>query len=173
MAQFPEALQFTLQWENPRGIYSPLPDNKGFQISGINSAEQPLYYSAILATPIGQRAAAVAEAYQNAFWTPMRLGGIADQDVANRVFDEGVNAGAETATRMLQEAVNALTGVPGTPLAVDGDLGPESLSAVNSAPPESLLASFRTLRCQRYRDIAATNPSDTVDLAAWLTRAMA
>lgn len=173
MAQFADALNFTLQWEDPRRQYRVVPDNKGFAISGINSVEQPLYYAAVLQTPQANRATAVASAYQNAFWTPMKVGGIVDQDLANRVFDEGVNGGAETSIQILQNAVNALTGVPGTPLTVDGILGPESLSAVNQAPPDSLLASFRTLRCQRYRDIAAANPQDARYLDEWLERANA
>jgi len=169
MSQFSPALSFLLANEDRLREYAAVPDVGGCAIAGINSASFPADYAKIVRIiPNSARASAVAEFYQSKFWTPMNLGGLDSQDLANRVLDEGVNAGAKTAINLLQRAVNALR----VPLEVDGQMGPITLSVVNGCDPEAILAAFRQQRLQRYREIVVAKPEDARYLPEWEKRAL-
>jgi len=158
MSQFAPALSFLLDNEDHSRQYAAVPDVGG-----------PVDYAKIVRIiPNSARASAVAEFYQSKFWTPMNLGGLDSQDLANRVLDEGVNAGAKTAIELLQGAVKDLR----VPLEVDGHMGPITLAAVNGRDPEAILAAFRQQRLQRYREIVVAKPEDARYLPEWEKRAL-
>jgi hypothetical protein len=52
----------------------------------------------------------------------------------------------------------------------DGILGPISITEINALDPVELLAQFKALAAQRYRQIAADNPELSGDLTGWLAR---
>ena len=169
VAQFPDALQYTLNFEDRNRTYAENIDNNGGRvIAGINSKSFPQDEAAIAALAQSQRAAAVSQFYNSKFWTPLQAGGLESQDVANRYFDCSVDCWLPEAVRMLQNAVNALHA--GT-VTVDGTIGPLTLTAANNADPEALLAAYRVQRVAYYEAIAAENPADVPDLAGWLVRA--
>lgn len=170
MSQFPPALNFVLDHEDRNRAYAVVPDPGGAAIAGINSRAWPTAYANIARLPQVQRASAVANFYQTEFWNVMRLGGLQSQDLANRVLDCGVNCGLYTATRMLQSALNTAYGWK---IAVDGILGPDSLTAINDADAERLLAAYRQARVEHYENIVKLNPADEVYLPAWKERAQA
>ena len=92
MAQFSDALNFTLNFEDRNRTYSENIDNNGGRvIAGINSKSFPQDEAAIAALPQSQRAAAVSFFYYSKFWTPLQAGGLESQDVANRYFDCSVD----------------------------------------------------------------------------------
>ena len=167
MSQFSPALDYVLNFEDEPRSYEPSPDCGGFAIAGVNSIAWPEQYKAIAALPQPERAAAVAMFYQQAFWTPIQIGGIQSQDVANRVLDQSVNGGSETGPLLLQRAANAC----GCTLAVDGNLGPNTFEAVNGLDPERLLAAFRSARVSHYEAIVTAQPDDERYLVGWLNRA--
>jgi len=103
--------------------------------------------------------------YQTYFWNRYSLGSIADQSLANKVFDLTVNMGP-AALKLLQTAVNACGGQ----CAVDGVLGPVSFAQINALDPVKLLAEFKAVTAERYRQIAANNPQLAGDLTGWLSR---
>lgn len=175
MSQFAPALSFALQFEDPRHAYEAVDDAPpgASAIAGVNSAAWPLEFAAIASVPPSDRVQLVARFYLVHFWTPMRVGGLVDQDLANRVFDEGVNAGAVTGVKLLQEAYNALYAGGAAKLAEDGVIGPKTLEAINGAAPDAILAAYRSARAARYQDIAAAYPDDAVYLPDWLARARA
>jgi lysozyme family protein len=78
--------------------------------------------------------AGVADFYDFAFWKPMRLADFPDQDVADEVFEQGVNLGAGKAAAILQTALNALNnhGKRWPDVKVDGELGGKTLGAVHA-----------------------------------------
>ncbi len=93
------------------------------------------------------------------------------------LFDEGVNAGPQWATGLLQEALNALyrTSLGLQPLVADGVLGPKTIVRIGSAAgleeiPE-VLGEFRLKACERYRAVVAHDPTQSVNLEGWLARA--
>jgi Predicted Peptidoglycan domain len=176
VSDFAPALAFMLGFEIPSGSYSSFLDacpegcpGPCMAIAGINSGEWPTDYAAIAALPVASRPLPVGSFYLVNFWNPMGLTNLLSQDMANRVFDEGVNSGSGVAIRLLQEAANAL----GASLTVDGVLGVLTAAAVNALAPETILTAYRESRAQRYRDIVEDNPANAKYLTGWLARAEA
>jgi len=94
--------------------------------------------------------------YQTYFWNRYSMGSIADQSLADKVFD----------LKLLQSAVNACGGQ----CTVDGVLGPISIAQINALDPVQLLAEFKQLAAQRYQQIATDNAQLAGDLTGWLSR---
>ena len=138
-----------------------------YAISGINSGSWPTQFAAIAAVPQDQRGPAVQQFYYDNFWNKW-WEQVASDDVCKRVFDFAVNAYANTAVRCLQEAVNSLGG---TQIEEDGHWGPATVSAVNAANPNALVAAFIAKRVAHYQGIAAANPDRAQYLNEWKARA--
>ena len=102
--------------------------------------------------------------YELDFWNKMSLDQINDQDVANKIFDLGVNMGIVPASRILQAAAG---------VSQDGEIGPRTIAAANAMDPVALLGSIKAWAANRYRDIAAANPLLTGNLQGWLARLQA
>jgi lysozyme family protein len=112
-----------------------------------------------------------AQIYRTYFWDRHHLGSINDQNLANKAFDLTVNMGPGTANHpgaltLLQAAVNGCGGR----CAVDGILGPASITRINALDPVALLGRYRQLATARYTAIAQGNPELTGDLSGWLAR---
>lgn len=86
--------------------------------------------------------------YQHNFWTPY-IQKIVSQDVANWVFDKGVQAGIGQATKLLQRAAGVTD---------DGKFGPATLKAVNSADPQALLAACKQQAVAFYQQLHKQDP---------------
>ena len=90
------------------------------------------------------------EIYKEVYW---RGENIVSQAIAEKHFDVGVNTGVVTATKMLQEACVNL----GSNLVIDGDLGPKSLTNINSLNESKLMSAFCSLHEDYYWDITLNN----------------
>ena len=171
LATYMPAFDFMIINEDSSRSWAESVDNNGGGvIAGINEKTFPSQFAYIRSIFQPNRGTAIAEFYQAQFWTPMLLGGVENQDIANRVLDAAVNMGPKTAVKMLQSAFNLL---PLGGLAVDGAIGPNTLAAVNGASSDALLAAFRQVRADRYRVIVANNPFNEPYLNGWLKRAEA
>ena len=156
--------------EDPQHLYATTTDSNGAGvISGINAAVFPTPFAAINAMPQAERGPAVELFYQTAFWSQW-FERLASDDVAKRVFDASVNMGPRTAVRLLQRAFNAIA-AQSTVIGVDGQWGPQTLAAVNSAPAMGIVAAFQQVREAYYRAIVAANPADEPYLTGWIARA--
>lgn len=100
--------------------------------------------------------------------------------IGEMLFDQGVNGGLTAARRLLQRAINACIGKyrlnhPAIDEdAVIGDKTRAALDAVIALPAASTAAivlAYRTAAANRYRAIAAANPSQRRFLNGWLRRA--
>ncbi len=118
-----------------------------------------------------------AAIYQQYFWNPFNLEKIDDQTLAERVFDVTVNMGPggvrhgeliKGGVTLLQLAANTLS--PQNPITVDGHLGPLSLSKINGLDAGKLLATYKELAADYYRDIASRKPILADQLKGWLHR---
>lgn len=103
--------------------------------------------------------------YKQNFWDVNRLDDIKDQQVANTVYDFGVNSGTSRAAKFLQQSVNAVSKYN---LTVDGVIGPKTVTAVNSVNPEMLHKEYNRLREKFYLSIAGG--SQVQFLKGWLKR---
>lgn len=118
--------------------------------------------------------------YWRCFW--QRVG--ADQlprPLGEAVFDQAVNGGIVAARKLLQRAVNLclmqIIGSRPQLLVVDGRIGPATGAAVlrvlqyPAMGMPALLDAYRSAVKERYRAIAANDPSQQQFLKGWLARA--
>lgn len=169
MADFPTCLDWVLGFEDPQRTYEPHPDEPpgAHALAGINSNAYPEDYARIAALSPEQRPPAVAEFYRDKYW---RYDEVKSDEVAKRVMDASVNMDFRIGVRLLQTAIAEMKGPA---LEVDGLWGPLTLKAANSCDPLQLVASFRTVRSNRYRSLVEHNPRFEKYLKGWLRRAEA
>ena len=88
---------------------------------------------------------------------------ITDLHLRTQLIDYGVNSGPGIAIMKLQEIVGA---------DIDGDLGPQTLAAVNKMPSDDINDSLVILRVKMIGKIVTKNPSQLRFLNGWLDRAL-
>jgi lysozyme family protein len=174
MADFKEAFNFAMHHEDPHLSGVVTTDAGGRTRFGIAQKFHPDLTDSFFDGPAEDALELAEEMEERDYWRPMRLGEIASQVVANKLFDMGVNMGIHQAGHLAQRAANVLLQNAGLPhLAEDGVIGGATIAAINSAEPEQ----FHQLLCQFcaefYRHVAANNPTQAVNLTGWLRRAAA
>lgn len=107
----------------------------------------------------------VSSFYKQNFWDINKLDQFNNQQLANTVYDFGVNSGTGRSAKFLQQAVNDL-GV--FELGVDGSIGNMTLSAVNNSDSKRLYDAFNKRRTDFYVSIA--KGSQAQFLKSWLSR---
>ena len=98
--------------------------------------------------------------YIQSYWKPL-YSQIANQSVANKIFDFGVLFGIGTAVKILQEVLK---------IGADGMFGEETLAAVNEADPVSLLLAYRTNFVQHALAIGTVRPTERQFVSGWIRR---
>lgn len=104
----------------------------------------------------------ISKFYKFNFWDSLKLDLFQDQQLANSVYDFGVNSGTVRAAKFLQEALGFKS------KDVDGKIGNQTLGAVNKENPKELTNKYNSRREQFYRSIAKGNQSQF--LKSWLSR---
>ena len=107
------------------------------------------------------------EIYRQDFWERWGYDRIRDLAVATKVFDMAVNMGPKRAHTLLQQAL----GLIGSPVVVDGILGPQTLKATNEADPSRLLEALRLLSARYYWELVRLDGRRKKFLQGWLARA--
>jgi lysozyme family protein len=107
----------------------------------------------------------VSKFYKTNFWDVNKLDAIVDQQLANTVYDFGVNSGTGRAAKFLQQSAND-TGL--VILSEDGNIGPKTIGAINALNPQNVYANFNRRRESFYRSIATGNQEQF--LKSWLNR---
>lgn len=108
--------------------------------------------------------------YQSDYWNKYNFGALESQAVANKVFDFAVNAGPETAIRILQDALRCFLAGP---IVSDGKLGPFTVKCAAQVPDEKLLPELRARFAVFHAGIATRNPIEIIDLLGWMRRDVA
>jgi lysozyme family protein len=106
---------------------------------------------------------AISDFYQITFWDRMKGDDIQDQEVANSIFDFGVNAGLGTSASLAQMVVGEKT---------DGVIGPQSIASINSFNSEHFLASFAIAKIARYISIIKKRPTSRKYFYGWVCRTL-
>jgi lysozyme family protein len=106
--------------------------------------------------------------YKNEYIFPNRVQTINDQVVANIVGDCLVNPGPEEGAKIVQRAVNRLTG---NALIVDGKMGYETLLHINTVPAGELIPLLRAFRALFYFSDVQRDSQKLPFLLGWLVRA--
>jgi lysozyme family protein len=176
MAAFKPAFMFTLHHEDPSGSGKVTEDAGGRTRFGIAAKYHPDLPEDFFTGPVEKALAEAERIEEQEYWLPMRLGEVENQDVANKLFDMGVNMGILQAGIYAQRAANALLGRTGSgssALTEDGNMGGKTLAAINGLVPIELYELLRALSEEHYRRIAGTNPGQAGNLQGWLKRANA
>lgn len=103
----------------------------------------------------------VREFYKVKFWQPIQGDALADQRVAETIYDFGVNADPRVAVKLAQIVVGA---------APDGVMGPVTLGALNAAEPELFRSRYALAKLSRYLEIVRRDPSQRQWLVGWCNR---
>jgi len=106
---------------------------------------------------------AVSDFYQVNFWDKINGDQITDQDVANSIFDFGVNAGIATSSSLAQMVVGAET---------DGVIGNDSIAKINAFNTDHFLAAFTVAKIARYVNIVKKRPTSRKYFYGWILRAL-
>jgi lysozyme family protein len=157
---FNDALDITLKFE---GGWSHDPADRGGETyAGISRRSWPDWPGWALLTTLAR---SVADFYEQNFWRPWaRLG---ETRLRAKLFDAGVHVGLAGAVRLLQRALRR----QGHELAVDGRLGPLTLTALAATDEERLLTLICQEQAAHYQRIAAAGPGQRKFEKGWQRRA--
>jgi lysozyme family protein len=103
--------------------------------------------------------------YKN-LWDRNGFGNIANQDVANIVYDFYINSG-NTGIKKTQEVLRDKFAKP---IGVDGAIGTQTINAINAVDSAKLNDAIKAKRIEFYNGLVAKNPSQSVFLKGWLSR---
>lgn len=101
----------------------------------------------------------IVKFYKDNFWNINQLDTIQDQQVANSVYDFGVNSGKGRAVQFLEQIFGVKK---------DGLMDPQVIKLANAADPEELLNKYNAARESFYRSIAVGDQAQF--LKGWLKR---
>lgn len=102
---------------------------------------------------------AISQFYKKNFWDVLKLDSVNDQQLANSVYDFGVNSGTSRSAKFLQQSAGVND---------DGIIGKQTLYAVNSADRKVIYYDFNKRRETFYKSIAKGNQAQF--LKSWLSR---
>jgi len=97
--------------------------------------------------------------WKSNFWDVNKLDQFNDQQVANTVYDFGVNSGTGRAAKFLQKVLKVVE---------DGKIGPATLAALNSGNQAEIHKAYNSAREFAYRSWAKGNQAQF--LKSWLSR---
>jgi lysozyme family protein len=144
--------------------------------AAVDAARKQSGVASILDKILGSNAelqADVLKFYKLNYWDVNRLDAVFDQELANKLFDIGVNMGVKKAALMWQEALN-LTNQNGrayADTAIDGIVGSQTITLTNAHfRPKLLLLLLKGLQSERYINIMRNNPTQEVFAQSWFSR---
>ena len=105
----------------------------------------------------------ISDFYRVTFWDKIKGDDIQNQEIAESIFDFGVNAGVATSATLAQLVVKAKT---------DGVIGPQSIATINAFDPEHFLAAFTVAKIARYVSIVKKRPTSRKYFYGWVLRAL-
>jgi lysozyme family protein len=162
MADFATALPYLL---NSEGGYVNNPADKGGETyAGITATTARSHGYTGTMNPIPDDW--VASIYKSWFWDDAGLDAITSQGVATALLD-GIADGKGNMAKVAQAALTAL----GIDNDGDGQWGPNTLAAVNSADPDSFISALSDAWHGWYDAIIARDPSQQVFAKGWSNRA--
>ena len=121
--------------------------------------------------------------YKKEFFDKIKLGELSIQEVADELFDTGVNQGVKTSAKYLQRALNALNQNERLfkDLVVDGMIGSKSINGFDkyvkyysrygsNFTKNIMLKALNGFQFMKYLQIVERNPEQEINFAGWLKR---
>ena len=101
--------------------------------------------------------------YKFNYWDKCMLDNIDNQEIAESIFDFGVNAGVKVSSKLAQKICNVDS---------DGIIGIKSIDAINSVKPEYFMPYFKIGRIEHYLDCVKNNSNNQKFLYGWIKRTL-
>ena len=167
MADFNAAFEKMIADEGGYVLHNVAGDTGGMTYAGIARNKNPnwpgwnLIDHEALSNPL--LSGMVRNFYKVEFWDRIRGDEIANQVVAESVFNFGVNTGMGVAVKLAQLIVGA------TP---DGAVGNVTLQKFNNVEPESFKKAYALAKITRYADICNKNRTQSKFLLGWINRTL-
>lgn len=170
MAEYKPAFDITVRNEDPTLSGKVMTDNNGGKVRyGLNSKAHPDLESSGYYLLDADLALTYAQGYYHDwYWQVIRGDVIANQAVANKVFDQSVVMGIHDAVVCLQRSM--LMVATQQILVQDGVLGPMSMKSLNAQDPLSFLTRYKSQLTRHYRLIVLAHSEDITYLNGWLDR---
>lgn len=101
--------------------------------------------------------------YKRDYWDLIKGDSITDQDIANSIFDFGVNAGVGTSSKLAQKVVG---------VDQDGSIGNDTIYAINTFNPKVFIPEFKLAKIERYTRILDKDPTQIKFYKGWIKRSL-
>ena len=105
----------------------------------------------------------VEKFYKTYYWDTIKGDDIDNQNIAECIFDFGVNVGVDASSKIAQVVVESKP---------DGIIGNNTLDAISKSDPDEFLMSFTCLRIARYAGICKRRPISEKYLLGWINRSL-
>ena len=167
MADFNAAFEKMIADEGGYVLHNVAGDTGGMTYAGIARNKNPNWPGWNLidhdATSNPLLTGMVRNFYKVEFWDRIRGDEIANQVVAESVFNFGVNTGMGVAVKLAQLIVGA------TP---DGAVGDKTVEKFSNVEPEAFKKAYALAKITRYADICNKNRSQSKFLLGWIQRTL-
>lgn len=165
MADFLPAFEKMIRAEGGYKLHTVSGDTGGQTYAGIARNKNPQWpgWAAVDRGDLPD-AGVVRAFYKPLYWDAIMGDDLTSQDVAESVFDFGVNAGPALAKKLAQLVVGT------TP---DGVFGPLTVAALNAYDADQFKAHYALAKIKRYLDITNRDPVQVKFLRGWLNRTFA
>jgi hypothetical protein len=165
MADFNPAFEKVIADEGGYQLTDIPGDHGGQTYAGIARKPNPQWagWQFIDRKDFGGATPLVREFYKTNFWDRIRGDEITNQDVAETIYNFGVNAGIGVAIKLAQIIVGV------TP---DGAVGSKTLERLNICTAEKFMPAYALAKIQRYVNICMKDRSQSKFLLGWIRRAL-
>ena len=171
MADFEKGFKIVIEHEG--GYVDNKFDNGGKTNWGITQkvAKQNGYTGDMKKLPIET----AKEIYKKNYWDKLKLDVVHNQEVANELFDTGVNMGVRTASKFFQRSINLLNRAEHnySNLRVDGSIGVKTIatfSSMNEQDQKYILKLLNIFQGAKYIKICEKNEDQEIFIRGWLKR---
>jgi lysozyme family protein len=153
-------------------------DEGGYQLTDIPGDRGGMTYAGIARNPNpdwlgwplvdrkefgGSLTSMVREFYRQRFWNVIRGDELRSQEIAETIFNFGVNTGTGVAVKLAQLIVGV------TP---DGAVGEKTVQKFNTIDGEAFKKAYALAKITRYADICNKNRSQSKFLLGWINRTL-
>lgn len=108
--------------------------------------------------------------FEKEYWLRYRLSEICDQSIANQIFLLIINMNPINAGKIVQRAINS--SLHTSPCVIDGSIGSNTLTALNSVCSILLGAMLRVEACRYYLALVDNDESQRINFRGWIRRAL-
>jgi lysozyme family protein len=165
MANFLIAFEKTIADEGGYQLTDIPGDRGGQTYAGIARKPNPDWagWQYIDRKDFGSATPLVREFYKSHFWDRVRGDDIANQAIAETIFNFSVNTGVSVAAKLAQLIVGV------TP---DGAIGAKTVERLNICTPEKFLPAYALAKISRYVQICMKDRSQSKFLLGWCRRTL-